>query len=82
MLPFLRTFFLLKSLLLLMRQPYQSPHILPFSIFVQHPGHRFFAVKHQQQVVLLAVKPAVLGSPLPAPCRGGWPALFHTTAPG
>ena len=38
-----------------MRQPYQSPHILPFSIFVQHPGHRFFAVKHQQQVVLLAV---------------------------
>ena len=55
MLPFLRTFFLLKSLLLLMRQPYQSPHILPFSIFVQHPGHRFFAVKHQQQVVLLAV---------------------------
>src|SRR5699024_10282689 len=27
-------------------------------------------------------KPAVLGSPLPAPCRGGWPVLLHTAAPG
>ena len=54
-LPFLFTLFLLKSLLYLLRLPHHSPYCLPLYIFMQHPGNRLFAVKHQKRVVLLAV---------------------------
>ena len=54
-LPFLFTLFLSKSLLLLLRLAHHSPHSLSFHILMQHPGNRFFAVKHQKRAVLLAV---------------------------
>ena len=54
-LPFLFTLFLLKSPLIFLCLPNQLPHCLPFHIFMQHPGNRLFAVKHQKRAVLFAV---------------------------
>ena len=41
--------------MLFLRLPHHSPHGLSLFIFMQHPGNRLFAVKHQKRAVLLAV---------------------------
>src|SRR5699024_10560726 len=65
-----------------------SVHATPFSVLPVAPylheasGKQPFCCQTSAAGCISRHKPAVPGSPPPAPCRGGWPALLHTAAPG